>query len=141
MRAMDETGDGRPEHWMGGLVDAWTELAVRTCYVPGGHAQARTVVVKALKQLAMALTTAPFDATPGYRIGFDLVSARINSPQALGGTVTLLGQQFIPKLGIEHPEASAQLNALLGQLVTGFTEALRRVAVAGAEDLGRAERS
>jgi diguanylate cyclase (GGDEF)-like protein len=126
---------------MDDLVDTWAALAARTCYISGGHAQARTVLAAALRQLAAALTTVPFDATPGYRIGFDLVSARINSPQALGGTVTLLGQQLIAKLGIEHPKASAQLTALLGQLVTGFTEALRRVAVAGAEDIARAERS
>src|SRR5215470_605536 len=134
-RSMDETGGGRPEHRMGGLVEAWLELAIRTCYIPEGVAQARAVLVAALERLATALTAVPFDATPGYRIGFDLVSARINSPQALGGAVTLLGQQLIPKLGIEHPKAFARLTALLGQLVTGFTEALRGVALAGAEDI------
>lgn len=140
-RSMDETGEGRLERRMGGLLDAWVGLAVRTSYVPGGYATARTILGEALQQLVTALTTVPFDATLGYRIGFDLVSARIRSPQALGGTVTLLGQQLIPKLGIEHPQAPTRLTALLGQLVTGFAEALRNVAVAGAEDIGRAERS
>jgi diguanylate cyclase len=138
---MDEEGDHRPQRWMGELVDAWAGQVFRTCYVPGGHAQVRTLLADALQELATALTAVPFDAAPGYRIGFDLVSARISSPQVLGGTVTLLGQQLIPKLGVESSEASARLDALLGRLVTGFTEALRNVAVAGAEDIGRAERS
>jgi|GEM_PF-544964 len=125
--------DGLLETWLGALAD--------TSFVPGSRrAQARAVLDRSLRQLTSALVAEPFDPTPGYRIGFDLVSARISSPRALGSTMALLGQQLIAQLGIRHQHASARLAALLGQLATGFAEATRNVAISLAEDINRAER-
>jgi diguanylate cyclase (GGDEF)-like protein len=94
-----------------------------------------------LRQLVAALIAEPFDDDIGYRLGFDLVSARLSSPRTLGDTVTFLGQQLIPALGIEHPEAPVRLIALLGKLGAGFAEAMRNVVVADAEHISRAERT
>jgi diguanylate cyclase (GGDEF)-like protein len=126
---------------MAALIDGWARLACRAGFIPGGPARIRPVVETALRQLVTALVAEPFDDTQGYRIGYDLVSARISSPRALGETITLLGQQLLPALGAEHTPASVRLTTLLGQLAMGFTEAMRNVVRAGAEDINRAERA
>lgn len=123
------------------LVDGWARLACRAGFIPGGPVRIRPVIVAALQQLVAALHAEPFDPAPGKRIGYDLVSSRIGSPRALGDTVTFLGQQLLPTLGIENAQASVRLNALLGELTTGFSEAMRNVVRAGAEDINRAERA
>src|SRR5215470_2298158 len=123
------------------LVRAWGREIAQVNFVPGGPGQIRDVLGKSLRQLAGALTAAAFDPAVGYRIGFDLVAARITSPQALNCTLTLLHQQLIGRLDIRHRQAPERLILLLSQLAAGFTEATCNVAVAGAEDINRAERA
>ena len=129
------------EHRLGKLVQLWIDQVAQTTFVPGGRAQVRAVLDESLRRLVKALTAEPFDPAPGYQVGFELVSSRIHVPRALGNTLTLLGQQLVHQLGITHRQAPARLAALLGQLAAGFTEALRNVALAQSEDIGRAERS
>jgi diguanylate cyclase (GGDEF)-like protein len=131
------TGRGTQHHE---LTRAWLEAVEKTAFVPGGRPQIRAVLDESLRRLAAALTAEPFDAAPGYRIGMDLVSAKISSSRALGATITLLGQQLITQLRITHKQASVRLAALLGKLATGFIEAVRNMALAAAEDVSRAER-
>lgn len=126
---------------MGALIETWTRVVCRHRYVPGGAVRVRALLADALHRMVTALTATPFDAKLGYRIGFELVTSGVTAPQAFGGTVTLLSQQLIPQLGIGHPEAHTRLAALLGHLVTGFTEASRNVVQAGAEAISRAERA
>jgi diguanylate cyclase (GGDEF)-like protein len=126
---------------MAALVDSWARLACRAGFIPGGPAMIRPVIKEALRRLVIALTAETFDPVLGYRIGFDLVSSRISSPRALGDTMTFLGQQLIPGLDIEHPQALVRLNALLGQLAVGFAEAMSNVVRAGADSINRAERA
>ena len=122
------------------MLQSWLGAVFRTSFMPGGRAQARPVLEAALRRLGAAVVAEPFEATVGYRVGFDLVTGQITAPRALGKTLTVLGQQLIPQLGITHPQAPARLAVLLGQLAAGFAEAMRNVAVAGAEDINRAER-
>jgi diguanylate cyclase len=147
--ARDDTaslGDGSTQsdqldRRMAALVDGWARLACRAAFIPGGPVRIRPVIVTALQQLITALTAESFDHAPGKRVGYDLVSSRISSPRALGDTLTFLGRELLPALGIEHAQASVRLNELLGELATGFAEAMRNVVRAGAEDIGRAERA
>jgi diguanylate cyclase (GGDEF)-like protein len=122
------------------LVQAWSYTIIQVNFVPGGPSQIRDVLDESLRQLARALTASSFDPVVGYRIGFDLVEARITSPQALSCTLTLLHQQLIERLGIRHQQAPARLILLLSQLAAGFTEATCNVAIASAEEISRAER-
>jgi diguanylate cyclase (GGDEF)-like protein len=122
------------------LAQAWTSLLLKASFVPGGPSQIRGVLDQSLRTLAGALTAETFHHKVGYLVGFDLVDARISTPRALGGTLTFLSQHLIDKLGIRHPEAPARLVILLGQLTTGFTEAMKGVAVSSAEEINRAER-
>jgi diguanylate cyclase (GGDEF)-like protein len=136
-----EAAGRQPEHQLGVLVQAWVAAVARTGFVTGGRTRVRAVLEESLRRLAAALVAEPFDAIPGYRVGMDLVASQLSSSRALGNTVTLLHRQLIPGLGIRHPEAPARLAALLGELAAGFTEAMRNVAVAAAEDINRAERT
>lgn len=123
------------------LVDGWARLVCRSGFIPGGPVRIRPVIIAAFQQLATALTAEPFDRAPGKRIGYDLVSSRISSPRALGDIIMFLGRELLPALGIEDPQASARLNALLGELAAGFAEAMCNVVRAGVEDINRAERA
>lgn len=134
-------GTGGDEQRLNVLVQSWSAAVARTSFVSGGRARVREVLAESLRRLAAALIAEPFDALPGYRVGFELVAAQINSPQALGRTITLLDRQLIPALGISDKQAPERLAALLGQLATGVTEATRNVAVASVEDINRAERA
>jgi diguanylate cyclase (GGDEF)-like protein len=122
------------------LSHGWSYAIVQVSFVPGGPALIHDVLHESLRQLAGALTAASFDPMVGYRVGFDLVDARITSPQALGCTLTLL-HQLIDRLAIQHQQAPERLILLLSQLATGFTEATCNVAIASAEDINRAERA
>ncbi|HEV2778440.1 MAG TPA: bifunctional diguanylate cyclase/phosphodiesterase [Actinophytocola sp.] len=124
----------------GHLVRTWLKAVVQTAFVPGGSEEIKTVLDDSLRQLAAALDADPFDAGVGYRVGAGLVAAQISSPEALGATLTLLGERLVAALGPTHREVPARLPALLGQLAAGYTESMRRVALAAAEDINRAER-
>lgn len=132
---------GQPDRQMAALIYGWARLVCRANYIPGGPDRIRPVLGEALLQLVTALTAERFDASVGYRVGFDLVSSRIGSPRALGDTVAFLGRQLIPALRIENPHAPVRLILLLGQLAAGFTEAMRNNVVAGVEGINRAERA
>jgi len=136
-----EAAGREPEHQLGALLQAWVAAVARTGFVTGGRVRVRAVLEESLRVLAAALVAEPFDASPGYRVGADLVASQLSSSRALGNTVTLLHRQLIPGLGIRHPQAPARLAALLGELAAGFTEAMRKVALAAAEDINRAERT
>jgi diguanylate cyclase (GGDEF)-like protein len=140
-RGCAEATERQPEHQLGVLVHAWVTAVAHTGFVTGGRARVSAVLEESLRQLAAALVAEPFDATPGYRVGRDLVASQLPSPRALGNTVSLLHRRLIPGLGIRHPQAPARLATLLGELAAGFTEAMCNVALAAAEEINRAERT
>jgi diguanylate cyclase len=123
------------------LVRVWDRRIAEVNFVPEGRAHARTVLDAALRRLLAALRADPFDARVGHRLGADLVASRIAAPQALGRTLSLLGERLLVELGISDPRAASRLAELLGQLAIGFTEALREGALTAAEDINRAERT
>jgi diguanylate cyclase (GGDEF)-like protein len=123
------------------LVRHWIQAVAQAGFVPGGKARIHAILDDSLRQLTTALVAEPFDAAPGHRVGAGLVAAQISSPRALGATLTLLGKRLIADLDLTHQQAPTRLAALLGQLATGFTESMRDVALAAAEDINRAERA
>jgi diguanylate cyclase (GGDEF)-like protein len=126
---------------LAGLARSWIRVVARAGFVPGPRARARATLEELLRRLAAAIRAEPFDPTCGYRVGLDLVGARMSSPAVLGESITLLSRGLPAALG-RHDDATTQrLAALLGQVATGFTEALRDAAVDAAESINRAERA
>src|SRR5882757_2009169 len=123
------------------LVKVWDRRIAEVNFVPEGRAHTRAVLDTTLRRLLAALRADPFDARVGYRLGADLVASQIAAPQALGRTLSLLGERLLVELGISDPRAASRLAELLGELAIGFTEALRECALTAAEDINRAERT
>src|SRR5215211_5709027 len=79
-----ETADCPREQRRSELLQAWIDTVARTSFMPGGRVKARAVLEESLQRLAAALVAEPFEPIPGYRVGFELVSAQIAAPRALG---------------------------------------------------------
>jgi diguanylate cyclase len=118
----------------------WTREITRKTFVPGPRGRVRATLEALLGRLRGAVLAEPFDPTSGYRIGVDLVEARMATPPVLGVSLELLSQELLPAIGATDDAAGARLAVLLGQLATGFTATLRDRAMDAAEDINRAER-
>ena len=123
------------------LARAWAQVVAVSSFVPEGRAYARGVLGEALRRIAAALVADEFDAKVGASVGRYLVANHISSPRTLGDSINLLGSRVLDELEIREPATQLRLAALLGQLATGFTEALRDGALTAAEDINRAERA
>jgi diguanylate cyclase len=123
------------------LARTWARVVAKTNFVPDGRAHAMAVLEETLRRLVATLAEQPFDATKGRGIGRQLVADNISSPGALGDSISLLSATMLAELGIEDVAAPARLAMVLGQLATGYTEAVRDKALIGAENLNRAERT
>jgi diguanylate cyclase (GGDEF)-like protein len=123
------------------LAKAWAQVVAVSSFVPEGRAYARGVLGEALRRIAAALVADEFDPKVGAGIGRYLVANHISSPRTLGDSINLLGSRVLDELEIRAPATQLRLAALLGQLATGFTEALRDGALTAAEDINRAERA
>jgi diguanylate cyclase (GGDEF)-like protein len=124
-----------------GLARSWLRAVAAVTFVPGPRTRTRTVLEELLQRLVRALRAEPFDPSTGYRIGVDLVRARLSSPAVLGETLVLLDSHLLPAAGAGDEAAKQRLAELLGQLAIGFTETLRDAAVSAAEEINRAERA
>jgi diguanylate cyclase (GGDEF)-like protein len=124
-----------------GLAGSWLRAVASVHFIPGPRARARAVFEDLLARLKAAMRAEPFDPSHGYRIGADLVHARVSSPAALRVTLTLLGQDLLPTIDAVDAAARKRLAILLGQLAEGFTDTLRDAAANAAEEINRAERA
>ncbi|HVV20652.1 MAG TPA: bifunctional diguanylate cyclase/phosphodiesterase [Pseudonocardiaceae bacterium] len=120
---------------------SWARVLASTSFVPGGRAKARAVLEDALRRLVDVLGAQAFDPQVGRDIGRDLVANHISTPRTLGDSISLLGGRLLDELDIRSAATQPRLAALLGQLATGFTEALRDGALTAAEDINKAERA
>ena len=118
---------------------AWAGAVAGTTFVPGGHPHTHTVLHGLVERLAAALVADPLDTDAGRQVGVELVAAKISDPEALGRSLTLLSQRFIPELGVTAPDAPDKLDALLGAMAAGFADALRRHALAEQDSVRRYE--
>jgi diguanylate cyclase (GGDEF)-like protein len=123
------------------LAWSWMRVVAGANFVPGPPGQARAGLQKLLARLVRALFAEPFDPTCGYRVGVDLVAARMSSPHVLGETVTLLSRDLLPAIGLSDGTGSARLAELLGQLCDGFATTSNDIAVTAAESITRAEQA
>jgi diguanylate cyclase (GGDEF)-like protein len=119
------------------LADLWLQRVVRANFMPAGRARARAVLESLVRRLVGGLTAEPFDPAVGYRVGADLVATNISSPRALGETIALLNERLL----VVEGASPARVAALLGQLATGYTEAMRNRLLSAAEGINRAERA
>jgi len=123
------------------LARAWARVVATSSFVPAGRAHARAVLEEALRRLVGALGADDFDISVGHDVGRYLVANHISAPRSLGDSITLLTGRLLDELDIDSPAARSRLAALVGQLATGFTEALRDGALTAAEGINRAERT
>ncbi|HEX3590258.1 MAG TPA: bifunctional diguanylate cyclase/phosphodiesterase [Pseudonocardiaceae bacterium] len=123
------------------LARSWARAVARSSFLVDGQGAARVVLGEALRTLLDAVTTEPFDPGTGRVVGHDLVAKHISSPRALGDSIDLLGARLLPDVGRDTAANRQRLAALLGQLATGYTEALRDAALTAAENINRAERT
>lgn len=119
---------------------SWARVLASTSFVPGGRAKARSVLEEALRRLVGALGEPVFDPQVGRDVGRMLVANHISAPRTLGDSIHLLGSRLLTELGVTD-DAAPRLAALLGQLATGFAEAMRDGALTAAEDINKAERA
>jgi diguanylate cyclase (GGDEF)-like protein len=120
---------------------SWARVLASTSFVPGGRAKARCVLEEALRRILDALVDPVFDPQIGRDVGRSLVANHMSAPRTLGDSIHLLGSRLLDELDVTVPGAQPRLAALLGQLATGFTEALRDGALTAAEDINKAERA
>ncbi|SCF46688.1 diguanylate cyclase (GGDEF) domain-containing protein [Micromonospora matsumotoense] len=106
------------------FVTAWATALHRAHYVPISAEQRRRIVAGLADRLVTAVLAEPGEPGGGRRIGTDLVAAGFGSPEALGGTIAVIGSRFLGELGITaDPTIAARLNRLLADLAAGFTSA------------------
>ena len=123
------------------LARTWARVVAASSFVPEGRAHARAVLAEALRRLVGALAADEFDVSVGRGVGRFLVANHVSAPRSLGDSITLLTGRLLDELDIDGPVARSRLAALVGQLATGFTEALRDGALTAAEGINRAERT
>ena len=129
---MDEAG-------LAGLAEQWLRGVVTAGFVPGVRARARAALRDLLDELVAAVRAEPFDPSPGYRIGVELVDLRMAAPAVAGVTVRLFAGR-LPRLLGGGDEIEARVLLLLDRLITGFTTAQRTAAVSAAEQMNRSEK-
>ncbi|WBB81257.1 bifunctional diguanylate cyclase/phosphodiesterase [Micromonospora sp. WMMD882] len=106
------------------FVTAWATALHRAHYVPISAEQRRRVVTGLTDLLVTAVLAEPAESGNGRRIGADLVAAGFGSPEALGGTIAVIGSRFLGDLGLAAgPARTARLNGLLAELAAGFASA------------------
>jgi diguanylate cyclase len=101
------------------LAHAWMRAVAAVTFVPGPRRRTLDLLESFTVRLTDALAEEPFDAEAGYRVGEELVDARLADPAALGETLRVL----LP--GLSRFGDRDRVGALLGRLATGFTETLR----------------
>jgi PAS domain S-box-containing protein len=108
---------------------------------PGPHpreelAATERRLVRLVERLAHALASHHFVAGAGHGVGAELFGVRVPHPagtEPLGASVACLAG-LPAALGLPADEAGRRLPALLGELVTGYTAALRACTIEELED-------
>jgi diguanylate cyclase (GGDEF)-like protein len=102
----------------------WARMLVGTSWIVAD----RTVIASELRELTLQLVATleeePSTPSAGISVGQKLVEMGFASPDALSHTVTLLGLQFLPALGLTHVDRD-RLDVLIGRLSLGFVRAFR----------------
>jgi diguanylate cyclase len=132
-------GRQQSEDGLTALAEQWLRGIVTAGFVPGVRARARAALRELLDELVAAVRAEPFDPSPGYRIGAELVDLRMAAPAVAGVTVRLFAGR-LPELLGGGEETGRRVLELLDRLVTGFTTAQRAAAVSAAEQMNRSEK-
>ncbi|MFY1683345.1 putative bifunctional diguanylate cyclase/phosphodiesterase [Micromonospora sp. WMMD730] len=116
--------DDRYRPGVEGFVTAWATALHRAHYVPITAGQRHRIVSALAARLVTAVLADPARPGDGQRIGADLVAAGFGSPEALGGTIAVIGARLPAALGIAaDPTRATRLNDLLAELAAGFASA------------------
>lgn len=101
-------------HWLAALVDAGC--------LPTGRAELEALLARLAAQLVAQLDGRPADPRAGQQVGAALVAADLTSGERLGRSIKVLTCQLLSAPASGHP---ARVADLLGQVATGFAQALR----------------
>ncbi|MEU1883977.1 bifunctional diguanylate cyclase/phosphodiesterase [Micromonospora rifamycinica] len=106
------------------FVTAWAVALHRAHYVPISAEHRHRIVTGLADRLVTAVLAESAEPGHGHRIGADLVAAGFGSPEALGGTIAVIGSRFLDELAVgADPVHAARLNSLLADLAAGFSAA------------------
>jgi PAS domain S-box-containing protein len=129
MQVMGESGESIGELLRGredAIAQAWTGMLATEGFVPWSARELRQRLRAMTEQAIQVLLDEPFETATARTLGKSLSSLGYTSPQVLGRTITLLGEQFAADLLPEDVRRlSPKIARLLGELAIGFTEEAR----------------
>src|SRR5512147_596639 len=108
--------DNPRPHEASAFARLWARRIAGTAFVPGGQRRTHAVLRGLVDRLVAAVVADPPDTDAGYRVGSDLVAAKVADPEVLGRSLTLLDQRLIAELGIAVPGAADRLRTVLGAM-------------------------
>lgn len=114
-----------PDPGVTAFARAWAKAITGTCYVPRTFTEVEAYLTGQAGRLAGALAAEPFNPSPGYEIGAELVAADFAAAETLGRTIEVMQLRLLHDLGTGLPDAADRLGRLLGALATGYTKAIR----------------
>src|SRR5436190_23149422 len=108
------------------IAQSWTSALAHGGYAAWSSRELRERLA-ALVDQAIDVLSGVSDLRLARAIGAGLAQLGYTSPEVLGRTIELLGQQFLTRLpAAATPAVQGRLTGLLGELSTGFAEELRR---------------
>jgi PAS domain S-box-containing protein len=111
----------------GAIAQAWRSMLATEGYVPWSSQELRQRLLVMTDQAIDILLSEPFDASAARAIGTELSRLGYTSPQVLGRTLALLGEELVAELPAhETARLHVRLTTLLGELAAGFSEEARR---------------
>jgi PAS domain S-box-containing protein len=108
------------------IAQAWTGMLSTEGFVPWSSRELRQRLQAMTEQAIEVLLGEPFDTSAARALGSGLSSLGYTSPQVLGRTIAILGEQFVDEL---PPDVATRIlpriARLLGELSIGFSEESR----------------
>jgi diguanylate cyclase (GGDEF)-like protein len=99
----------------------WARAVAGTSYIPLARGELTQLLSAQLAELVEACGREPFSTEPGYRVAEQLVAADIASPEALGRTIRVLGDEVADEMPLP---ARQRMRALLAEFATAYARAL-----------------
>jgi PAS domain S-box-containing protein len=120
--SIDELLRGRAD----AIAQAWTGMLSTEGFVPWSSRELRQRLQRMTEQAIDVLLGEPFDIRAARALGSGLSGLGYTSPQVLGRTIAILGEQLVADLPADATaRISPRIARLLGELSTGFSEEAR----------------
>jgi diguanylate cyclase (GGDEF)-like protein len=118
-----EAADGRAADGpdLAALAVDWARAVAGTSYIPLARNELIQLLHAQLAELVDACRREPFNTDVGYRVAEQLVAADIASPEALGRTLRVVGDQVADEMPLP---GRRRMRALLAEFATAYSRAL-----------------